>query len=220
MHELDLIPASYRERQKIQRQCTVFLGVLVVMVVLMAGAKTLLIARSDQLQEQIQTLENGKKLKQEQQQQFSELLAQERLLSKRLEILNSLRGGPSALQLWLAIDRVLDGDVWFNEWSLQRSTEADVVKPQSSASGLIIVIPATESPAGQEQSWQLNTRMEISGQALDHSKLAAFVGRLLKQPEIEDVQVLSTGLRTFLNSQVVDFKMVVIINNQVMAGHV
>jgi len=220
MHELDLIPADYREREHIQRKCTIFISILVTLVAVLAGLKFVLQQQVDTLQMQIQTLENGKKFKLEQQQKFNALLAQERMLNKRLEIFNNLRGGPSAKQLLLAIDRVMDGDVWFSEWKLLRTGELNVVKTMPSTSGLVIVIPESESSVGLAQTWQLNTRMEITGQALDHSKLAAFVGRLMQQPEVQDVKVLNTNLKIYLSSQVVDFNMVVIINNHMMVDHV
>lgn len=220
MHELDLIPADYREREHIQQKCTIFIGSLIVLVVALAGLRFVLQQKVGTLQLQIQALEDGKKIKLEQQQKFNALLAQERMLNKRLEIFNGLRGGPSAKQLLLAIDRVMDGDVWFNEWKLLRTSEINTVKTIPSTSGLVIVIPESENSAGQAQAWQLNTRMEITGQALDHSKLAAFISRLMQQPEVQDVKVLNTNLKTYLSSQVIDFNMVVIINNHMSADHV
>lgn len=220
MHELDLIPADYRERERIQQKCTIFIGILIVLVVALAGLRFVLQQKVGTLQLQIQALEDGKKIKLEQQQKFNALLAQERMLNKRLEIFNGLRGGPSAKQLLLAIDRVMDGDVWFNEWKLLRTSEINAVKTIPSTSGLVIVIPESENSAGQAQAWQLNTRMEITGQALDHSKLAAFISRLMQQPEVQDVKVLNTNLKTYLSSQVIDFNMVVIINNHMSADHV
>ncbi|MDD2799901.1 MAG: PilN domain-containing protein [Methylococcales bacterium] len=217
MHELDLIPADYRERERIQQKCTIFIGILIVLVVALAGLRFVLQQKVDTLQLQIQALEDGKKIKLEQQQKFNALLAQERMLNKRLEIFNGLRGGLSAKQLFLAIDRVMDGDVWFNEWKLLRTSEINAVKTIHSTSGL--VIPESENSAGQAQAWQLSTRMEITGQALDHSKLAAFVSRLMQQPEVQDVKVLNTNLKTYLSNQVIDFNMVVIINNHMHEDH-
>ncbi len=219
MHELDLIPAEYRQRQQIQRNCTIFICIFMVLLAAIAGLKMVLQHQTSELQIQIQSLENGKKTKLDQQQKFNELLAKERLLKKRLEIFNSLHGGPSVQQLLMAVDRVLDGDVWFNEWSLLRTAEIDMTKTMPSTSNLVIVIPEGEGGAGADKSWQLTTRMEINGQAIDHSKLSAFVSRLMKQPEINDVKLLNTSLKTYLSTQLVDFKMVVIINNQFAGKH-
>ncbi|MEQ1531409.1 MAG: PilN domain-containing protein, partial [Methylococcales bacterium] len=180
-----------------------------------AGVKLILQKQIDQLQTEVQILETGKKFKLEQQQKFNDLLAKERLLNKRLIILDNLRGGLSAKSLLLVVDRVLDGDVWFTKWTLTRATEQDNVKTLGAS------VTAAVNPVGASdgQAWQLNTRMEITGQALDHSKLAAFVNRLMLQPEIKDVKVLNTAQKTYLSTQVIDFSLVVTTNNQPYPKH-
>ena len=40
------------------------------------------------------------------------------------------------------------------------------------------------------------------------------IKNLINQPEVDDVKVVNTSLRNYTNSQVVDFKIIVIINNK------
>ena len=211
MHELDLIPADYREREQIERRCKMFVLFFVAVLLGIAGAKYALIQKSSRLQTEIEILQKGRNFNLHQQQEFNELLAQERSVTKRLEILEGLKGGVSAKQIFKAIDRVLDGDVWFTRWTFRRAIEPAELTPQSVQTNYI-VIPEKEPGKNKSQTWRLNTNMEISGQGLNHSKLALFVSNLIKQPEIADVKVLSTSLKTYTAIQVVDFKIVVAVS--------
>jgi hypothetical protein len=49
--------------------------------------------------------------------------------------------------------------------------------------------------------------------------MAAFVSKLIALPEIEDVKILNTNLKTYLTSQAVDFSMILIIDNNYLADH-
>lgn len=58
--------------------------------------------------------------------------------------------------------------------------------------------------------------MEVSGQALNHSKLAALVSRLIDQPEISDVQILKTALRTYTSTEVIDFDLAITVDSRMV----
>lgn len=212
MHEFDLIPADYREREQIQRRCKIFALFFVAILLGIVGAKYALIQKTSHLQTEIDILQKDRSFNLHQQQKFNELLSQERSLTKRLEVLDGLSGGVSATQIFKAIDRVLDGDVWFIRWTLHRAIEVAEFTPQSVQTNYI-AIPEGEPGANKNQVWRLNTNMEIHGHVLNHSKLALFVSNLIKQPEIADVKVLSTSLKTYTATQVVDFKIVVAVSS-------
>jgi hypothetical protein len=220
MHELDLIPASYRERLKIKRWCHqfgfVFAGVLVIVV----GLRFAVINKATTLNTEIEIRQKDKQSSLEQQQKYNALMAEEVKLKKELEILNGLRGGPSAKQILLAVDRVMPDDVWFTQWSFSRAGEIIPVQPAAVQTGYFIIIPQDANGSPNQQAWKLYTHMEISGQARNHSSLSGFISNLINQPEIDDVKVINTSLRSYTGSQVVDFNLVVIINNQFKDEHV
>jgi Tfp pilus assembly protein PilN len=220
MQEFNLIPADYREREQIQRKCTVFAISLFGLILILAGLHIVVHKVTSSLKSEIEILENGKTLKQQQQQKFTDLLTQERSLTKRLEIFNAIRGGPPIRQLFTALDRILDGSVWFTQMKFQRSGEIVENKPETSHNGYFITIPDETSSTGNAKTWQLQTRLEIAGQAIDHSKLSQFVNKLIAQPEIEDVKVLNTNLKTYVSTQAVEFNMIIIIDNNYLADHV
>jgi hypothetical protein len=219
MHEFNLIPADYREREQIEKKLTVFACILIALLLTIGGLHYGLQRKTLNLQSEIQILEEGKMLTLQQQQKFNDLLAQERSLTKRLEIFNALRGGPPARQLFLAIDRVLDGSVWFTQWKFQRAGEIVEASPQPGKNGYFITIPEDTSGSGKPQTWLLKTNMQIAGQAVDHSSLSAFVNKLIELPEVEDVKVLNTNLKTYSSTQAIDFNLILIIDTSYLAEH-
>lgn len=212
--ELDLIPAGYRERLKIKRWCHFFLFGLLVVTGTTFLLRQLFVNQNQSVQNTIQVLQKNKADTLEQQRHYNELLANERNLQKNIEILNGLREGPSVRKVLQAVDRVLNGNVWFLHWTFMRSGEVVELKPEAVQTGYFIVIPQENSRIGKEQAWKLNTHMEIMGQAKDHLSFSRFVQTLLKQPEIADVKVINTSVRNYVSTEVIDFNLVVVINNQ------
>lgn len=213
MYEMDLVPNDYRERLKIRRWCQRFAIYFAGLLLVLFGSNMFLKNSLKQLQEQIGTLQQGKSFNLSQRGRLDALNSQHQNLTKKLEILSSLRGGAPVEGIFRAIDRVMDGDVWFRQWSFQRAGELSIVKPETVQTGYFIVVPKTDI-AGKDQAWRLTTHMEISGQAGDHAALARFLRRLIDQPEIEDVQVVKTNRRGYTRIDVIDFELVVIVDDK------
>ncbi len=220
MHELDLIPASYRERLKIKRWCRQFFFAFAGVLIVVFGFRFAIISKAMAVNSKIAVLQKEKQSSIEQQQKYNELVSEEVKLRKQLETLNGLRGGPSANQILYAVDRVMKNDVWFTRWTYTRAGLVTQVQPSAVQKGYFIIIPQETNASPNQQAWKLDTHMEISGQALDHASLSAFVSNLIKQPEIDDVKVINTSLKSYINSQIVEFNLVVIINNQFREDHV
>ncbi len=219
-HEMDLIPASYRERQKIQHWCHLFLMVFVVICLLIVMGRFSLANKVEKTLLIVSKLQKDKSFNLQQQQTYNELLVTERVLQKNLEILSGLRGGPSVRHIFTVIDRVMNDSVWFEEWSFQRAGEMTEVKPHTVQTGYFIIIEQEGSNNKKKQAWKLNTHMDIRGQAKDHSSFSHFVSELINQPEIEDVKVISTILTSYMTYQVVNFQIIVIVNNLFKVGNV
>jgi hypothetical protein len=219
MTEFNLIPADYRECEQIQQKLYTFAFILLGLVLSIVGLSVVLKHITVSLNSEIQQREEGKMLTLQQQQKFNDLLAQERKLTKRLEIFEALRGGPPVRKLFLAIDRIMDESVWFTEWTFQRAGEIVEATPQTTQNGYFITIPEDTSGSGKPQVWQLKSHMQIAGGAMSHSALSSFVNKLIALPEIEDVKIINTSLKSFLTTQTVDFSMIVIIDNKYLANH-
>ncbi len=214
IHELDLIPAAYRQRTKIKCWLKYFIAILIVVLLIIIGFKIKIDQELTELKSDIQILQKDKQLNIQQQQEFNALQSHEKSLTARLKILDGLRGGPPARQIFLAIDRIINSDIWFTQWRFTRSNEVTEVKPETVQTGYFIIIPEELNHSNKKQAWKLESHMEITGQAFNHSILANFVGKLINQPEVTDVKLINTSLRTYSNIQVVEFKMAVIVNNE------
>lgn len=215
MHELDLIPASYREQLKVKRWFRLFFIAIAITIILVSGLRLSIVNSTKKLSDKIEVLQKNKIVNIGLQKKYNDLVEQEIKLKKDLEVLKALQGGPSTKQILLAIDKAIQNGVWFTQWTFNRNREATPVQPNTVQTGYFIIIPQENinSPSPSQQAWKLTTHMEISGQALDHTNFSSFVNKLIHQPEIADVKVINTSLNSILSTQVVDFKIVVIINN-------
>ena len=84
-------------------------------------------------------------------------------------------------------------------------------QPRGVNTGYFIVIPEGDRASKKEQeAWQIETHMEVSGQATDHEALSSFVRRVLQQPQIGDVRILNTQQQVSVDRTVVDFRLEVL----------
>ena len=167
--------------------------------------------------EAIQALEKKKAITSQQQRVLESLQGQHQSIADKLAVLERLRGGAAAQEMFVAVDRALEGEsVWFTSWSFLRAGSAVPREPQGINTGYFIVIPQGES-ADSEPAWQIKTHMEIKGQASDHAALSGFVRRLLDQPQISDIRVLKTRQHKYSQTTVVNFELAVIVNSN-LAG--
>ena len=215
MHELDLIPDSYRQRLRIQQWLNFFFACFFVTLLVLAGLYVTIDKNFADLQSKVRLLQKDKQLNLKKQQQFKLLQEQEKSLTARLKMINSLRGGPPVKQIFLTIDRVINPKIWFTKWKFFRANTVVPVNPKAVQTGYFVIIPDELNPGPQQQAWKMESHMEISGQALSYSILANFVKNLVQQPEIADVKLIQTNLSNFLDNQVVEFKMAVLVNNRI-----
>ncbi len=212
MHELNLIPEEFNQQLKYGRWLRTFSVLYILIVLLLVFAKYELDEHSTQTEKSIAELQTGKQLTVQQQQAYDIQLQDQAELEKRLKILTSLRGGPPAEHIFITFDEVMNENIWFSKWTFRRAGEWTNIDPEAVNPGYLI-INAEGKNRENEQAWRLSTHMEIKGQARNHSMLAEFIGRLIKRPEIEDVKVLKTSLRSYTNAQVIDFDLAVVVNN-------
>lgn len=210
MSEIDLIPQDYRQLQRL-RQGVLWLGIgALVALVLVAGSKAALAYGIRAQQRQIERMQAIEAAAIDQQTRIDRLRGEQEVLESRLTLLSSLRGGVAAREMLVAVDRALDGDVWFLDWSFRRAGELVENRPEVADTGYFLVVPQA-SEGEPERAWLMQTHMEIRAQAYDHAVLAGFVRRLIEQPEIEDVRILNTRVRP--SEQVVDFELAIVVRS-------
>ncbi len=120
--------------------------------------------------------------------------------------------------MFSTIDRSLAGDeLWFLNWRFRRAGVSVGPDQKTRNSGYFVVMPQGEQQSAS-QAWQIETHMQIKGQAIDHSALSRFVKSLFEQPEIHNVRVLKTSLRRYAATSVVDFDLAVVVNSNIGSG--
>ena len=214
---MDLIPQDYRDYLRVSRALKQFafmaVGTLLLSALVYAAFDFAI--REDSTA--IQALERKKAITSQQRLVLESLQEQQQTMSDKLAVLERLRGGAVAQEMFVAVDRALDdGKVWFTSWSFRRAGFEAPREKRGVNTGYFIVIPQGEGSA-QEPAWQIKTHMEIRGQARDHAAMSEFVRRLLGQPQIGDIRVLSTRQHKYSQATVVDFELAVVVNSN-MAG--
>ncbi len=210
---MDLVPVEYRQVRRMRRWVRGFAlvqgGLLLALVLAKAG----LAYGEAQRRREIQELQAAEQLARDTQARLVQLDAERVMAERRLSILDGLRGGISSGAVFGAVDAALAEGVWFLDWTFSRAGQLVESAPKAEQAGYFLVIPLDgEDDAYEGRAWRLETHMEIRGRSLDHSTLARFVGRLLDQPRIEQVRIVSTRAQAMADREVIAFELAVIVS--------
>jgi hypothetical protein len=211
VHEVDLIPASYR-RERSRALWIKWIGALTFgLVMTTAGARVWLDSSINTVDAQVARLQMLQTITTGERDQLAALSENQKNYQDQLYLLKGLRSGAATADLFGIIDQALIGDeLWFRRWEFRRAGVTNA-EGQSVETGYFIVV---SNDGTQNDSWRVETHMTIAGQAQDHAALSEFVQRLLSHPEIENVHVRRTELRRYASRSLVDFDIAVIINRQ------
>jgi len=214
MSDIDLIPSDYRFQQWQRRTLKLLgtgCGAIVASTVLGAGA---LGHATASIQRQVTELEAQREVTGQQRSELEALSGRQAEFEQQLTLLEGLRSGAAADTMFLTIDRALaDHTVWFTRWQFQRAGVLVGEEQAGVQTGYFIVVPEGARDDDGD-AWQVETRMMIQGQALDHAALSQFVDGLFAQPEIVDVRVQRTSLRGYTQRSVVDFDLAIVLNSE------
>ena len=211
MAEIDLVPAGYRRLLAFQRQLRNFAALYVVLVLCLGLTRAALAYGVRGMEGDLDRIAVARAAEQQQQQRLDALRSEHAEAERRLRVLSGLRGGVAARDMFSVIDRASDGRTWFLDWKFRRAGEVVDRDPEAVQTGFFLVVPLEGEGKDSDKAWLMQTHMEIRGRAIDHGALAGFVRRLVQQPEIEEVKVLSTGVRPYTSHEVVDFDLAVVV---------
>ena len=212
MSEIDLFPEDLRKRLLFTRWFKLTGYATGLLTAILVIAFVMLREANAQLDEQIQYFQSQRDVTNANRQQLEQLNQQKRDLEQQLDLLNGLRSGASAEQMFLMIDRALPGpEVWLTNWKFRRAGARVKEEQQAVSTGYFIVIPA-DNKKGQEETWKIESHMTIQGQALDHSAMSRFVLNLTQQPEIENARIVNTRLNQGNRVKLVDFSLDIVVS--------
>jgi hypothetical protein len=207
MSDIDLIPTDYRNRIWLLGKAKLLGLVIAFMLVITTAIVIVIHVDNGKLDARIIELQKQQANTSQQQDVVTHLQEDIQDMEHQIVLLNNLRGGIGALDMFTTIDRAMnDVDVWFDSWEYRRtgSPVENRVHPDNNDHSSII--PADEDTTS-DTVWMIDTHMTIKGQAKDYSTLSHFVRQLYKQSAIRDVKILNTA--TAADMKAVDFNMTV-----------
>ncbi len=215
MNEIDLFPDDLRRRLLFFRWFRLTGIALVALTLLFAAAFFSLREVNAQIDDKINYFQSQREITNANRQQLEQLNQQKKNLKQQLDLLSGLRSGASAEQMFMMIDRSLPGpEVWLVNWKFRRAGTPVEENQRTVNTGYFIVIPAGEerSSRGKEETWKIETHMNIDGQALDHVAMSKFVLNLTQQPEIENVRIVSSRQTEVNQTKVVEFSLDIVVS--------
>ena len=210
MNDIDLIPASYRQARQVSAWLKWFVIAYAVLLLGTGVAKALLSNSLESGSVAITELKTSQSGLLSQKAEYEQLQSQGQRLAGHLQMLEKLRAGTPVKEVFLAIDRALNGEVWFLDWEFLRAGEYVPARQQAVNTGYFIIVPP-ENSANEQRAWQMSNHMKIHARAINHSALAEFVSRLSNDPVIAQVKINNTRIHTDEFKEVVDFTLTVIV---------
>jgi Tfp pilus assembly protein PilN len=218
MNEIDLFPDDLRKRLLFFRWFKLTGFGILLLTLLMVATFVLLREANARIDRQIQYFQSQREITNANRQQLEQLNQQKKNLKQQLNLLSGLRSGASAEQMFVMIDRSLPGpEVWLTNWKFRRAGTPVEENQQAVSTGYFIVIPA-DNQSNKEETWKIETHMNIRGQALDHVAMSKFVLNLTQQPEIENVRIVSSSQTEVNRTKVVDFSLDIVVSARQRSG--
>ncbi|MEM7280581.1 MAG: PilN domain-containing protein [Pseudomonadota bacterium] len=215
MTDFNLIPNEYLVRRRRSRYVRLYAFLLAGSLVLNGVTFGYFTQLEAMTKNQVEVLQTKQAATAQQRSQLSVLDARRNNYESELKILAGLRSGGAAKTMFTTIDRALpDKDVWFLDWQFRRAGVLVTSTQEAVNTGYFIVVP-DKGTQTEDQPWRVQTHMTIKGQAKDHVALSTFVRNLFAQPEIEDVRVRRTTLRSGQSSKNVEFDLAIVLNTEI-----
>ena len=213
MPDIDLIPNDYRNwlgQQAIMRRSAFALATLAALIVVTA----IVLGQSAQrAQARAQQLKVDNAITQQQQTQLQQLREQQAEYERHWSLLRGLRAGAAIDDIFSLIDRSLvGGDLWFLDWSFRRAGVIVDGEKRGVETGYFVIVTEDSDPFANPDL-EVETHMNIHGQAKDHQALSKFVRALFEQQDIKDVNVQKTSQTNYANGRAVDFELTVVLNS-------
>lgn len=214
---MNLIPEDYKRYLQQLFMLQRWTITMIVIIVISISISVTLNYKTEEYQKEIVVLEKKKAISSQQRNLLQSLQKNHNKLLGKRDVLEKLRGGALAKNMFVTIDRAFDGnDVWFKSWRFDRAGSKTKKAAKGVNTGYFIVIAESDSSNKKiSEAWKIQTRMEVDGEAKDHEALASFVRRLLQQPQIGEVRILNTRQQTRTDITVVNFKLAIIVNSRV-----
>lgn len=212
MHEIDLIPLSYRKEIAKLIIVKQFGFASLFIFAICIGSYIVLAQLTDQLKNKTLVFQQQKLVLNKHRSSLAQTQQQKIILQQQWQSLEKLRSNVSVKSIFESIDFALPKDVWFLSWKFQRAGIVEV-KEKTRSNGYFIILPK-DNAVKKLSGTLLQTNMTIKGQARDHAALSTLAQRLYMRPEILNVRILNTALRRYSSNTVIEFNLEITINTR------
>lgn len=211
MADINLIPAAFNRQLQLRQLLRQSGIVLLVLTTLVMAGFFWLQAETTKLNQQLQQLQAQKAISTQQRHNLENLNKRKNELQQQLNLLAGLRSGITAEQIFITMDQAFNsGNVWFTKWDFRRAGTPMKETEKQVHSGYFVVI--TDNKNNRQETWKIDTQMNIEGGAVDHAALSNFVSRLIEQADIQNVRVLRTEQIMRNQNKLVNFSLEVIVS--------
>lgn len=190
MADIDMIPRSYRDAQRVRRTLAAYGAALAVLVVAGGGASMLVRWRVAVETPQLDRMRSDSALAGALRTQLIGAQQRKDALAGDVDALALLRGAGDAASLARVLDGTLNDKVWIEQLRFSRTREALREPLPSPLPPGTVKMNQAQGPA---QAWQLASHVELSGQALDHRAMTDFLGALAAHPSLSQVRFLNSS---------------------------
>ncbi|MDJ0880785.1 MAG: PilN domain-containing protein [Gammaproteobacteria bacterium] len=215
INDIDLVPIEFHKKHQLIRWMKISGVSLALLTVAILGLFAFLHSQSNHLEQEIERLQSQKAITSSHRQQLEKLNQQKKDLDQQLKLLAGLRSGAAAEQMFVTIDQALpSSNVWITGWNFRRAGTPVENADNTVNTGYFIVIPSgAEKNQQKEETWKIETQMNIQGQSMDHAALSEFVLSLTQQKEIENVRVVNTQLTEINQVKLVNFNLEITVSS-------
>ncbi|MES2759986.1 MAG: hypothetical protein V4693_21650 [Pseudomonadota bacterium] len=187
MADIDMIPRSYRDAQRVRRALRRFaiaLALLVAASALAAGAMRWRVAKTEPRLAQLRAAAaqaGGDAAR------LAQLQTRHAALEQNVAALEALRAGGTVGRLAGALEGALGADMWITGIRYARSEQ--LIPP---AAGVAAPGDLQLLRAGVQESWRVTRRLDLAGAALSYPALTQFLRAFAARPGLTDVQLVDS----------------------------
>lgn len=213
MADIDLIPNDYRNWLGMQSVLRKYVAAFAALNLALILATVVVGQYTKQAESDIARLKSENAVTEQQQTQLQQLKDQQSEYERQWSLLRGLRAGAAIDDIFMLIDEsIVSGDLWFLDWSFRRAGVIVDGEQQGVETGYFIIVSENTDPFANPDL-EVETHMNVHGQAKDHQALSKFVRALFEQEDIKDVNVQRTTRIDYANGRAVDFNMTVVLNS-------
>ena len=155
MDDIDLIPTDYRNFIWFQGKAKLLGTSIVSMIAITAVIYTAMQLTNGKIHSKITELQKRQETTSQQHEAITRFNENIHNLEYQLVLLNSLRSGTGAPEMFTTIDRAMtDADVWFDTWEYQRVGSPVEQNVQSSKNGNLFILPASNGTTA-DTAWEI-----------------------------------------------------------------